>query len=137
MDSKTLRSPIENLNPRNPICVNSSDSVRHVIDTMKKHKIGCVCVAKEERLVGIFTERDVLKRIIGSDLNIDRTKVEDVMTPNPEYLYDDDQMAYALNRMHMGGFRHVPLINLKGAPVGVVSVRDIAAHVVNSIREQA
>lgn len=134
MDSKTLRSPIKSLNRRNPICVHSTDSVRKVIETMKQHKIGCVCVTQKQQLVGIFTERDILKKVMSGNLDIDATKVEDVMTPNPEYLFEDDQMAFALNRMHMGGFRHIPLLNPKGTPVGVISVRDIAAHVVNSIQ---
>lgn len=134
MDSKTLRSPIKSLNRRNPICVNATDSVRKVIDTMKQHKIGCVCITRKEKLVGIFTERDILKKVMGSQLDIADTLVEEVMTPNPEYLFEDDQMAFALNRMHMGGFRHIPLVNLEGTPVGVISVRDIAAHVVNSIQ---
>ncbi|MFQ5675626.1 MAG: CBS domain-containing protein, partial [bacterium] len=59
-----------------------------------------------------------------------KTQVKEVMTANPEYLFMDDEIAFALNRMHVGGFRHIPLVNLENTPQGVISVRDIAARLV-------
>ncbi|MFQ5650212.1 MAG: cyclic nucleotide-binding/CBS domain-containing protein [bacterium] len=133
MDSSTLRSPIEALTPPKPICVAKGTSMREVVQIMKDNHIGCVCVVENRNLVGIMTERDVLTKVIAANLDLQQTLVEEVMTADPEYLFVDDQIAYALNRMHVGGFRHVPLINLKGSPTGVISVRDILGYLVKNI----
>ena len=132
MDSTTLRSPLKTLNPKKAISVNHDASLKSVIDKMKEHRIGCVCVVEKSWLVGIFTERDILTKIVCSDLDLEKTQVNEVMTANPEYLFMDDEIAFALNRMHVGGFRHIPLVNLENEPQGVISVRDIAAHLVQN-----
>lgn len=133
MDSSTLRSPMEVLNHHKPVCVQSSAPVHEAIQKMKNGHIGCVCVVENQSLVGIFTERDVLTKVVGSGVDISKTIVADVMTPDPEYLFEDDQIAFALNRMQVGGFRHVPLVDLKGKPQGVVSVRDILGYLLKNI----
>ncbi len=132
MDSTTLSSPLETLNPKKAICVDHDASLKSVIQKMKEHGIGCVCVVEKNWLVGIFTERDILKKVVCNNLNLEKTQVKEVMTANPEYLFMDDEIAFALNRMHVGGFRHIPLVNLENEPQGVISVRDIAAHLVQN-----
>ncbi len=132
MDSTTLSSPLETLNPKKAICVDHDASLKSVIHKMKEHGIGCVCVVEKNWLVGIFTERDILKKVVCSNLNLEKTQVKEVMTANPEYLFMDDEIAFALNRMHVGGFRHIPLVNLQYEPQGVISVRDIAAHLIQN-----
>ncbi len=132
MDSTTRRAPLKTLNPKKPISVDHDASLKSVIDKMKEHKIGCVCVVEKGWLVGIFTERDILTKVACSDLDLKKIQVKEVMTANPEYLFMDDEIAFALNRMHVGGFRHVPLVNLQNEPQGVISVRDIAAHLVQN-----
>ncbi len=134
MDSSTLRSPIESLGPRKPTCVQTDTKILDVIKTMKENKFGCVCVVQDRRLVGILTERDILTKVVGGNLDAAEVCAKDVMTPNPEYLFPDDQIAFALNRMHVGGFRHIPLTDLGGMPTGLVSVRDIAAFLVKSLQ---
>lgn len=133
MDSTTFRAPIEALNPKKPICVDIKTPVKEAIQIIQSNRIGCVCVVENSSLVGIFTERDVLNKIIAGNLDVEKTMVEDVMTPDPEYLLHDDQIAFALNRMHVGGFRHIPLIDLKGAPTGLISVRDILTYLIKNI----
>ncbi len=133
MDSSTLRSSIETLQPSKPISVNYGTVVSDVIKIMKKKRIGCVCVVQNDELVGIFTERDVLTKVVGSDAEIEKVRVESVMTPSPEYLFQDDRIAYALNRMHVGGFRHIPLINFQGNPTGIISVKEIFACLIKNL----
>ncbi len=138
MDSQTLRRPIEELNPRKPICVRTGTTVAEAIRKMKAYDIGCVCVVNpEKKLCGILTERDVLTKVVGGNVDPEAVRVEDVMTHNPEYLFLDDQMAFALNRMHVGGFRHVPLTDLNGTPSAVISVRDIVRHLLKSAEGQS
>jgi CBS domain-containing protein len=78
-----------------------------------------------------------LTKVVGGDLNPDSLAVQDIMTPNPEYLFYDDEIAFALNRMHVGGFRHIPLIDLNGHLRGLISVRDILDHLVRSIDDES
>lgn len=136
MDSKTLRSPIETLNPPKAVSVEVGAKLEEVLKLMKEERIGCVCVVRNKQLAGIFTERDVLKRVVGAGLDIKKVQIEEVMTTTPEYLFIDDQIAFALNRMDLGGFRHILLINAQGEPSGVISVRDIMAHLVKSVADK-
>jgi CBS domain-containing protein len=133
MDSTTLRSPMTILNPARPISVQHGTRLSEVLKVMKENRIGCVCVVDNRQLVGILTERDILNKVVGGNLDLQGVRVEEVMTPNPEYLFEDDQLAFALNRMSVGGFRHIPLINLQGHPTAVISVKDIVAHLVKNL----
>lgn len=84
---------------------------------------------ESERLVGILTERDILKKVIGQ-LDLD-SPVGEIMTPNPETVGMDDGIAYALNKMHIGGYRHIPVLDRQDRPVGVVSMRDVVKFIVS------
>jgi CBS domain-containing protein len=89
---------------------------------MKKGKVGAVLVVEEERLVGIFTERDALFRVIAPGLDPTTTEMRDVMTRDPTTVAPDETFGYALLLMHEHGFRHTPVVE-NGRPVGVVSAR--------------
>jgi CBS domain-containing protein len=84
---------------RPAICVQPSSTVREAIDKMNEHRMGCVLVEDQGRLVGVYTERDVLTKVAARGLNADTTCVGDMMTPDPESLTLDDGIAYALNKM--------------------------------------
>lgn len=116
---------------RPPVCVDPDASVRYAIDAMNEHRTGCVLVAEDDRLVGIFTERDVLTRIVPETTDIDTTRVSEVMTADPECLTLDDGIAYALNMMSVGGFRHIPLVDAERSPTGIVAMRDIVDFIVD------
>ncbi len=127
-----LHRPIRALATLKPaVCVAPSATVRAAIERMNQNGTGCVLVEEAHRLVGIFTERDVLTKIVGSPVDIDRTMVQRVMTRDPECLSPDDRAAYALNKMRVGGFRHIPLVDDEGRPVGVVSMRNVVDYMVD------
>jgi CBS domain-containing protein len=125
-----IREPIGRSEPRRAICVNPRTSVADAIALMKQHGMGCVLVEKDRRLAGIFTERDVLFRVVGSGLDPAETPVSTVMTPDPETLTMDDKLAWVLNLMAVGGFRHVPIVDGDGRPVAVFSVKHIVERLV-------
>jgi CBS domain-containing protein len=132
-----LHQPIRALATLKPaVCVEPGTSVRVAIERMNHNGTGCVLVEAAHRLVGIFTERDVLTKIIGSRVDIDRTTVDRVMTRDPECLSPDDRAAYALNKMSVGGFRHVPLVDDEGRPVGVVSMRNVVDYIADVLRSE-
>jgi CBS domain-containing protein len=92
------------------------------------HPLGCLLVVDDGRLLGILTERDLLLKLERGDVE---RPVRDLMTPDPEVLSPEDPIVYALNKMSVGGFRHVPLLDDAGRPVGIVSVRDIVDYIVD------
>ena len=76
-----------------------------------------ILVEREGVPVGIFTERDLMRRVVAAGIGLDRA-IEEVMTPDPETLGLDDGVAFALNRMSVGGFRNIPIVDENGAVVG-------------------
>jgi CBS domain-containing protein len=127
-DSYILQEPIRALPHAEPLSVTRETSVVEAVRLMQEHHVGCVLVQDEGRLVGIFTERDVLNKIVGSRRSPGRTKVGTVMTADPEALTADAPIAFALNLMSEGGFRHVPLVDNAHRPVGVLSVKHIVSY---------
>jgi len=101
----------------------STQSVREASRRMKEHKVGAVMVVDDGQLVGIFTERDALFRVLAEGLNPDSTELAAVMTSRPHTITADRRLGQALHLMHDNGFRHIPVV-AGGVPVGMVSVRD-------------
>lgn len=129
LDDGVLREAITVLQPAAPICTERRTPVGAVVRLMQHHRIGCVLVVDEKHLVGIFTERDLLTGVIGSDLDLEEEPVERFMTADPETLRATDPIVFALNKMSLGGFRHVPLVDEDDRPVGVISVKDIVDYI--------
>jgi len=130
-----LRRPLRTL-MKPAITVDIDTSVRDAIHLMQNKRIGCVLVTSHRKLLGIFTERDVLKKIIGSAFDLRNTPISEVMTVNPQALNDDDTIAYALNFMDLGGYRHIPLVNELFEPLGLVSVKDIVSYLVQHFADE-
>ena len=101
-----------------------SDSVRDAVRVMAERKIGAVLIKRDDKLAGIFTERDVLTRIVDAGLDADTTKLDDVMTADPDTLAPSDRAMDALMKMSTRGYRHLPVVD-EGQLVGIVSIRDI------------
>ncbi len=116
---------------RRPCCVAPETSCREAIDRMVAEKVGCVVVVRAGKVAGVFTERDVLCKVAGQPLDLDHTPVERLMTPDPECLTPTVAIAYALNRMVVGGFRHIPLVDDEGRPVGLVGMRHVVECLVD------
>ena len=90
---------------------------------MASKNVGAVMVVENERLVGIFTERDAVFRVMAKGLDAQATKLAEVMTNEPQTVDPDKSFGYALLMMHENGFRHVPVIE-DGKPIGIVSSRN-------------
>ena len=128
LDQGMIREPIRLLNPRVPLTLPPGASCRDAIDVMRQHRVGCVLVEENGLLVGILTERDLLLKLEAWDVG---RAIRDLMTPDPEALTPDTPILYALNKMSVGGFRHVPLVDDAHRPVGIVSVKDIIDYIVD------
>ena len=129
-DEQMLHAPVGALEPRAAIVVEPQTSVLESVALMQRERVGCVLVVRANKLKGIFTERDVLTAVVGKAIDPSKIPVRKLMTANPEYLRVGDSIAYALNKMSLGGYRHIPIVDKFITPVGVISVRDIVSYLV-------
>lgn len=118
------------LQPAPPVCLRPSASVAEAVEQMRAHRTGCVLVCAADRsLIGIFTERDLLKRVVAPGLPL-TTAISWVMTPDPATASPSEAIAAAVRRMQRGPFRHLPVVTESGCPVGVLSVRRLVHYLV-------
>jgi CBS domain-containing protein len=136
LDARDLQEPIQVLPFAPPLCITRQSSIAAAIRLMQENHVGCVLVQEAERLVGIFTERDVLNRVAGKIADPGHAPVDTVMTADPEALPVDAAIAFALNLMSEGGFRHLPLVDTAHRPVGVLSVKHIVRYLADLFPEE-
>ncbi len=120
MPDRPIRSIIED---QRPVTANSDITVLAAAQLMKRHRIGAILIVDNDRLAGIFTERDALFRVIAEGRDPKATRVAEVMTSNPRTIDPERPFGHALHLMYEGGFRHVPVVK-DARPVGMVSARD-------------
>lgn len=124
------------LGPAEPICLRASATVHDAVQRMlAQRQAGVLIVDEGGRLQGIFTERDVLTRVVGVGLEARSTPLGQVMTPNPEALTAGHRIAYAVHCMSVAGYRTVPLVDSDGRPIGVVTVGDVIRWLANLFPE--
>jgi CBS domain-containing protein len=123
LESALLTETLNNITTQPPLMVGVDATLAETVNRMQEGLRGCALVIDAGRLVGIFTERDVLMRVVGRPIDLERTAIRNYMTANPVTLPSDSSVAFALNRMLIEGFRHIPLVDEHGRPTGVVSMR--------------
>lgn len=101
-------------------------SVKAVSAHMKEFGVGAVLIVEEEsgRLIGICTERDLNYKVLAEGLDPLATTIGSVMTADPETVGPEKPFGHVMHQMYEGGFRHMPVVDGRGRPLGVVSVRD-------------
>jgi CBS domain-containing protein len=99
-------------------------SVRQAAELMAEKRIGALLVVEQGQIRGIFTERDALNKVLAGGLDPESTPLLAVMVAHPQTIAADKPLAYALQMMVDGGFRHVPVVDRDGRPIGMVSARD-------------
>jgi CBS domain-containing protein len=109
---------------RSLVTASKDMTVRAAARLMVEKRIGALVVTEGGRIAGIFTERDALNKVMAPALDPDTTTLVSVMVSDPQTIGADKPLAYALYMMAEGGFRHVPVVDASGAPVGMVSARD-------------
>jgi CBS domain-containing protein len=116
--------PIRDVMERKKLLTAPPDTtVSKAAKLMAKRNVGAVMVVDNRRLIGIFTERDAVFRVIARGLNSQTTRLADVMTMEPKTVAPDKSFGYGLLIMHENGFRHLPVIE-NGKLIGVVSARN-------------
>ena len=116
---------ISNIIDGRPLVSGTTDmTVRAACRLMAEKKIGALLLVDDNRIAGIFTERDALNKVLAGGLDPDSTQVSQVMVKDPQTIRADKPLGYALQFMADGGFRHVPVVDADGTPLGMVSARD-------------
>ncbi len=130
-----MTDTVRSLKPKQPVTISISSNLGYALQILIDKEIGAVLVTNEDGLlVGILTERDYLNKVVGIHNDYCRLPLAPVMTANPETVELNDSLAYALQKMDGGQYRHLPVVD-GGRPVGIISVRDVIRYVTRIVRE--
>jgi len=132
VEADLMRDRIERLWPKSPSTVSPETPVGEVLKKMVGETIGCVMIVEAGKLVGIFSERDALMKLNTDAARYFDRPIAQFMTPDPVTLETNDLIAFALHKMNVGGYRHVPIL-FNGKLAGVISIRDILRYLTERI----
>ena len=130
---------VSRLQPTPPLRIDPEQTVADAVGLMRERRVGCLLVCRGDRLLGVFTERDLMRRVLAAGLPL-TTPVGACMTPDPVVVRPKEPIGAAIRRMEEGGYRHLPVLDETGGPVGVLSVKRIvhylAEHFPATVRNQ-
>lgn len=113
------------------------DTIYNAVVAMTYRRCGAIAVTENETLAGIFTERDLLTRVVGQGRDVETTKIRKVMSTNIETAAPQDSAALSIGRMNHGGFRHLPIIDSDGTLLGMLSQRDFLSYTMGCLKNKA
>jgi CBS domain-containing protein len=128
LEQRIARDTIRRLAPREPLLVAPETPVGEVLRRMVARRGGCAVVVAAHEVVGIFTERDALRRLNVRAAELAGRPVADFMTRPVETLDHDDRIAFAIHKMDVGGYRHIPILD-EGRVAGIISVRHVLDYI--------
>ena len=126
----------ELLNDRPTYQVEAGQSVLEVVHYMVDHNIGAVPVLRDGELVGVFSERDLMKRVVAGARSPGSTQVSEVMTAHPHSVSVDESIEKCMFLMREHGFRHLPVVEGKQLR-GFLSLRDLLLHDISAKDSEA
>lgn len=134
LDNRFLARSLGLLNPEPALVLEESEPIRLAIELLQANKQGCVVITNEhDCVVGIFSERDAVIKVMLAELPVNSTPVSEVMTPNPQTAKMTTTVAFALNMMSQGGYRHIPIVDDKNHPVGVITVKNLVDYISHTV----
>ena len=128
VERSIMKDLIGDLARREPLVVAPSAPLGEVLRRMADRNVGCAIVVRDHRVAGIFTERDLLLRLNVEAAELIDRPIEEFMTCAVETLELDDRIAFALHKMDLGGYRHIPVLS-EGRVTGIISARHILRHI--------
>jgi CBS domain-containing protein len=130
VERSLMEDSVAVLRPKKPVTIRPTTPLQSVIQAMLASDVGALLVTGDDgKLVGILSERDLLKKVVGVRDGYGQLPAGEFMTSNPETVSSSDTLNFALHKMDCGGYRHMPVLT-DGKPSGVISVRDIMRHIV-------
>jgi CBS domain-containing protein len=135
VERSLMEDPVRAVHPHAPYTVGPNTSAREAVRIMLDKQVGALLVVDDSgALLGIFSERDLLKRVAADYDRLKDSPVSNFMTPKPETVTVEDTLAFAVHKMDVGGYRHLPVLS-EGRPTGVVSARDMLRHITRLCKE--
>lgn len=136
VERSLMEDPISILKPRPPVTAAPTATVAEALQIMLSGDIGALLIVDEAgKLLGIFSERDLLTKVASDVGDYAARPVRDFMTTGPEAVRESDSLAFALHKMDGGGYRHLPLLR-DGEPIGMISVRDLLRHITQLCKDR-
>ncbi len=120
---------VSRLEPTAPRTIDAAATAAAAVAAMREWGTGCLLVTGSGRVVGIFTERDLLTRLLAPGRSLD-VPMRVCMTADPVTVSPKDSVRTAVKRMQKGGYRHLPVVDESGRPVGVLSARRVVHYLV-------
>jgi len=130
-EAELVKIPLADLAHHKPLTIAASATAADAVHQMQHAGAGCLIVEDGGRVAGILSERDLVMKL--DDANLNGLTVAELMTSDPVVLRPDDSIAVAINKMAVGGFRHIPLV-VDGHATGIVSARDVFKHILSTAR---
>ncbi len=128
--------PISELDLPEAICLEENSSISEALNLMQSKRIGSIIIVSNRKLSGIVTERDILLKVAGLPIDLQSEPVKSIMTPNPTSLLSTDMIAYVMNNMHVGGYRHVPIVDEHNIPLAMISIKDVMSFILEYFPEE-
>ncbi|MCR9085858.1 MAG: CBS domain-containing protein [Rhodobacteraceae bacterium] len=113
------------------------DTLQHAIEQLREHKIGAILVVDGGKMVGILSERDVVRELAERGADGLTALVSEAMTADPKTCAPSDPLLNVMKRMSDGNFRHMPVTDIKKELIGLVSIRDVVAFRLREIEYEA
>jgi CBS domain-containing protein len=114
------------------LAVSTQTPLRTAVEMMQEASSGYLLVCDDGQLQGIFTERDLVKRVLTQGVGFDEP-IGPYMTTNPMTIRRSDSVGWAIRTMHQGHYRHLPVVDEERRPVGVLSVKNIVHYLVEHV----
>ena len=119
------------------VTIDINCSVNEAIDLLLANNIGAAPVVEDGYLRGIFSERDVLNKILNKQVgDLDRIGVRQFMIADPQAAAPEDSLNAAILYMARGSYRHVPIVDTESRPIGMVSIRDVISYLVEEFSQE-
>jgi CBS domain-containing protein len=119
------------------ITIDINSSTNEAIDLLLTNEIGAAPVIENGYLRGIFSERDVLNKILNKQVgDLDDSRVKEFMIADPQTAQAEDTLNTAILHMARGGYRHVPIVDTENRPIGMVSIRDVISYLIEEFPQE-
>jgi CBS domain-containing protein len=135
VEQSVMFDQVNSLKQTPPVTIHQNATIGETMALMVSANVGAILIMNDDgHLVGIFSERDLLKKIAGAVAGYENLPIAQFMTPRPETVSTTDTLNFVLQKMDAGGYRHVPVLEA-GKPVSIISARDMLRFVTRLCRD--